>query len=44
MAHSYFQEDEFVNKFEVELKRLIDEERQKESLHQIKRRKHKKVG
>lgn len=44
MAHPYFQEDEFVNNFEVELKRLIDEEREKEAIDRNKRRKHRKVS
>lgn len=43
MAHPYFQEDEFVNTFEVELKRMIDEEKEKEAIDRNKRRKHKKV-
>lgn len=44
MAHPYFQEDDFVNNFEIELKRIIDEEKEKESIDRNKRRKHKKVS
>jgi hypothetical protein len=43
MDHPYFQEDEFVNKFEVELKWLIDGENKKEAIDCNKRRKQKKV-
>jgi hypothetical protein len=43
MAHPYFQEDEFVSTFEMELKRMIDEEKEKDAIDRNKRRKHKKV-
>ena len=44
MAHPYFQEDDFVVNFEVELRRSIEEDKEKESIDRSKRRKNKKVS
>ena len=43
MYHPYFQEDGFVEKFGPELKQLVDNEKEKESIDRNKRRKQKKV-
>ncbi len=39
MQHTYFTRDEFIPKFEVELKYTIDMERDKDPVDKIKRRK-----
>lgn len=44
MSHPYFQEDGFVEKFGPELKHLVDDEKEKESIDRNKRRKQKKVS
>ena len=41
--HPYFQDDGFSDRFEVELKGLIDMEREKEMNDRAKRRKSKRV-
>ena len=43
MAHPYFQEDDFVVNFEIDLRRSIDEDKEKDSIDRSKRRKNKKV-
>ena len=43
MAHPYFQEDGFADKFDLELKGLIDMEKEKELADRAKRKRGKRV-
>jgi hypothetical protein len=43
MAHPYFQADGFAERYEVELKQLIEMEKERELAERAKRRKTRKV-
>jgi serine/threonine protein kinase len=43
MEHPYFQADGWCDRFEIELKKLIESEREKEQYDKMRRRKSKKV-
>jgi cyclin-dependent kinase-like len=43
MRHAYFQHDQFAERYEVELRRIIDLEKEKEQSDRLRRRRNKKV-
>lgn len=43
MRHAYFQHDQFVERYEIELRRIIDLEKEKEQNDRTRRKRSKKV-
>ena len=43
MAHAYFQEDGFSEKFDFDVKKMIDMEKEKEVLDRVKRKRTKRI-
>lgn len=43
MQHAYFQHDQFPERYEVELRRIIDLEKEREQSDRVRRKRNKKV-
>jgi hypothetical protein len=44
MRHAYFQHDQFAERYEIELRRSIDHEKEKEQSDKARRKRNKKVN